>query len=309
MPYSKQFQVKYLWLIPLLLALAVAIASAADTGTIKLKTGEEYKDVSFTVNDNYKTIQFESGDKKLNASFSDIESITDQNGQDVTARVMGKYYKPVKETWVSSESKEIKQARAKPWNILLNLGGNYSIPAGNYYKGIDAGFGFDGDLRVAVNNKFAIQLMVSKSGMKLSNDIQLISIDPRLTILNEDLSINVTRYEVALNFFQPFSRIKNPRNLWYGYSGLGMAAHVTSTKATFRNNTTGEVFSIDVKDTQNKFALVFGFGAVAMVSKGFGFDFSGSLDMVAVPTESNEPGQNLGWAYIFDIKIGAMYVF
>ncbi|HBZ01028.1 MAG TPA: hypothetical protein DEO84_06880 [candidate division Zixibacteria bacterium] len=293
----------------LLAVLFTLQANAKDTATFKMKTGEEYKNTTFEVNDFYKTVLLKVDGQKINVSFSDIESITDQNGQDVSAKVLGGNYHPQKEQWLSKESTEIQKARAKAWKAIITFGGNYSMPAGDYYDGIDAGIGFGGDLRIAINNQFAIQLIISRSGMKLGNDIHLISYDPNVTILNEDLAIHTTRFEVAFNVFQPFSRINDPRSMFYGMVGLGAARHTTITKATAHNDVTGQTINIDDSHTNSKFAMLFGIGATKMVSKTVGFDFGASMDMIGVGTGSQEYGKNVAYSYIFDLKTSAIVVF
>jgi hypothetical protein len=292
------------------LVLVIApLAAAYDFGSIKLKSGEEYKDVEFTVNDVYKTIQVDYEDQKLNVSFSDIEMITDRDGRDITGRIIGGYYKPTQENWLSERSKRVIASRAKPWNSILSFGGNFSFPAGSYYEGIKSGPGFDGDIRIAINNQFALQFILSRSGMRVGDDIHVISFNPDISVLDDNVGIHATRYEVALNVYQPFSRVRDPISMWYGLFGLGAVTHTFTVEATFRNNVTGEIIPLDESHTESKFTFVFGFGAVKMASERFGFDFSATGDLVSIPTGSSDPGEGVTYAYIFDLKISAVVVF
>jgi hypothetical protein len=299
--------------IPLLLILFllsnVSIGQATDTATFKLKSGEEYKEVKFEVNDFYKTVSIEYEGKKINLSFNDIDLVTDNKGQDVTSKVLPGYYRPQKEEWLSRESKEYKAATANPWIGLFSIGGNFSVPAGDFYDGVKSGIGFEGDFRLALNHQIAVQFIVSRSGMQLSDNIHLVSYDPYLSILNENISFHATRYEAAVNFHQPFSRVSNDKSMWYGLSGLGVITHTTTTEATVRNINTGQIGNINDSQSNSKFAFMFGFGAIKMLSKHLGLDFGFTLDWVAVSSDNNNYHSGVSYGYIFDLKLRAVAMF
>jgi hypothetical protein len=296
-------------LIVFVLVLFLApLATANEIGTIKLKSGEEYNGVEFTINRIYKTLQFNYNDQKINVSFSDIELITDPGGQDITSQILESHYRPKKEEWLSKDSKKVVASRGKSWNSILGIGGELSAPAGSYYDGLSAGFGFEGDIRIAINHQFALQFFLSRSSLRVGDDIHLLT-DPGITVLDENIGFHVTRYEVALNVYEPFSKRTDPISMWYGFFGLGAVGHKTTLKATLRNDDTGQTAEISDENSESKFAIVFGFGAVKMVSKQFGFDFSGAANLVAIPAESNDPGQSVVYAYILNLKLSAVAVF
>jgi hypothetical protein len=305
-PYSK-----YVVLITLCL-LFIGLtppARAEDIATIHLKSGTEYRDVPIKVDDIYKTIEIVWEGKKLNISYSDIESISDKDGKDITERVLGRAKKSSNETWLSKDSEQVRVKRAKPWNAIISAGGNYSIPSGDYYDGIDAGIGFDCDIRVAVSNRIAVQCLVSRSGAKVSDDLYIVSHDPNISIMDQDISIDITRYEVAVNVFEPISRVKEYPNYFYAFSGLGLATHTMTTKATLRNISTDETLRIEDKNTKNKFAMVFGLGFLSKLSKHAGIDFSGTMDMIPVDAYTSSGEKTADYAYLFDFKLSAIYMF
>ncbi len=293
----------------LLLITSVSLIQASETATFELKSGEQYKDVKFEVNDFYKTVLLEYQGSKINVSFSDIKIITDQSGRDVTSRVLQGYYRPQKEEWVSRESNEYKAAMAKSWVGLFSIGGNLSIPAGDYYDGIKSGVGYEGDFRLALSHQVALQFIVSRSGMRISEKMHLISYDPNIQILNEDLGFHATRYEAAVNFHQPFSRIQDSRSMWYGLSGIGIITHTTTTKATVRQINTGQIGNINDSQSNSKFAFMFGFGAIKMFSKRMGLDCGFTLDLVAVSSGNNAHKSEVFYGYIFDLKLRAVTMF
>jgi hypothetical protein len=292
-----------------LLLLFANQAYAAEKGTVKLKNGQEYKDVEYEINDFYKTVLLKFDDQKINVNFSDIESITVQDTRDVTSQVLSGQYHPQNEEWQPKEPGEVKKAQAKTWEALITVGANYSAPTGQYYDGIDGGIGFGGDFRFAFNNRFAVQFIVSRSGMRLGDEYHLYSYNTSLTILDEDLSFHATRFEAAINVFEPLSRRDNPRNMWYVLAGLGSIQHTAITKGTVRNDITGEIIKIDERQSNSKFVIVIGLGAIKMISKNIGFDLGGTMDIVSIPTGSDEPGQGMSHSYIFDLKLSAVAVF
>lgn len=290
----------------LLIVLFISsVAVAKDIGTVILKNGEKYENVVYAVDRVYKVIKFEYEDKKKNVSFIDIEAILNPDGEDITAKILKRYYKPSRETWLSEESKIIKRARAKKWNTMFRLGGNYSIPSGDYYDGIEPGIGFGGNVHFAINHQIAIQILVSRSGMRVEDSFGIYFYDPNISILSQEYGITTIRYLFALEYYQYLDKTKTENSLWYFYSGLGAAAHTITMKATFQNDLTGERIYIDESDNQSKFIISMGFGIVKMVSKELAVSFDANMDLVHAGTvESRTYGNDVVYAFIFDLKIG-----
>jgi hypothetical protein len=154
-----------------------------------------------------------------------------------------------------------------------------------------------------------VQCLVSRSGAKVSDDLYIVSHDPNISITDQDISINITRYEVAINVFEPISRVKEYPNYFYAFSGLGLATHTMTTKATLRNISTDETLRIEDKNTKNKFAMVFGMGFLSKLSKHAGIDFSGTIDMIPVDAYTSRGEKTVAYAYLFDFKLSAVYMF
>jgi hypothetical protein len=279
----------------------------AETATIKMKTGEIYKDVTPDVFDFYRTVLFEYQGRRISVNFTDIEYIADSTGKDITAEILGPGNDEERQELLSKGPKKPKSPANRPWKALLSLGLNYSIPAGDYYEGITGGVGFDGDLRFAVNDKIAIQVIVSRSGMKPDENYPLFKDNPWLI---DAINIRTTRYEVAVNFFQPFSKKDSTRAIWYNFAGLGLANHSIGLNMTLKDISTGEIYMLNGGYSDNRFVMVFGFGVMAMLSDKYGFDFSGTADMVPFITGKYSPeGKGIVFSRIFDLKISAVVMF
>ena len=294
----------------LLAAVLAANVSAKLAGSIVLKTGEAYDSVTFSVNNVYKTITIELDDRDREVSFKDISRITDQSGNDITRDILGSRYSPaVRETWVSENSEVYRHATAKLWNCAVRFSGNYSIPIGDYYEGIESNIGFEADLRIALSYQADVRFMVSRAGMKLDDDFRIYSLDPDISIIDQKWGFHVMRYIIALEMYKPLDKYKKDLNYFYLYSGLGAAVHTMSGDITLLNNNTMEIASASDSYTEKKFAMTVGLGLIAALAPNFGFDFSASYDFIVAGNASNESGNGVVYAYILDLKIGAVYFF
>ena len=141
-------------------------ALAATASLIELFDGTTYENVKFRADKSYKVISFKIDGKKKNISFTDISRILDNNGEDVTARYLGKYMKTSqaaqseavetvkkREDWLG-ETDPVREKYNKPlWSVAFPVSVNFSIPAGSYYQGFKAGVGFTGEILIAINRK------------------------------------------------------------------------------------------------------------------------------------------------------------
>lgn len=291
----------------IIVSVLSAAAAADEYGTIVLKSGDRYEDVLYKVNNYYKVVKVDYEGKEVNISFIDIESIHDRHGRDITKKILGSRYAAPGETWLTEGSQVIRRSREKIWNAALRLGTNYSIPSGDYYDGIVAGFGFGGTVHLPITHQIAIQVLVSKSGMKVDEDFRIYLNDPNYSIVSQDYGISTVRYLAAVEYYQHIDRSKTERSFWYIYSGLGAAVHKITTDAIIRYNPTGEQIHVDDSSNESKFIISLGFGFVKSVSRDIGIDFDVNMDIVHIGTVPSDTfGDDIVYAYIFDFKIGLM---
>lgn len=291
-----------------ILLFSGSIAVAKDDGTVVLKSGTRYENITYSVDRFYKVVKFEYEGREKNVSFIDIEAIYDLEGNDVTDEKLGTRSGPRDETWLSEESDKVKTARAKDWNGMLRLGANYSIPSGDYYEGIKAGIGFEGSVHFAINRQVAVQALISRSGMKVDDNFRLYLIDPDYSLIDQHYSISTIRYLLGAEYYQPL-KWNDERSFWYLFSGLGAAVHKIKSRATMRYNPTGELAYLNDTSNQSKFVISLGFGVVKAMSKKVGLSFDGSMDLVHVGSVESRNGREVVYAYIFDLKLGLIAFF
>jgi len=283
-------------------------AFAKQSGSIILKTGESYDNVMFSVDNIYKIITIELDEWEKKVSFKDIAKITDQTGIDITSEILGDLYKPPQqETWLSENSNLVRLSRTKLWNGIVRLSGNYSFPIGDYYDGIVSSFGFEGDLRLALNHQLDLRFIVSRAGMKVDDDFYIYSLDPNISILSQKWSFHVMRYLAAIELYKYLDKSKKDLSLFYMYTGLGAAVHTTRGELTLRNNTTNQTASADETTSESKFAMTFGIGVVKTLSKNIGLDLSVAIGSNDYQSDLYDSG--VVYAYIFDLKLGVVYFF
>jgi hypothetical protein len=290
----------------IIFALAGNTALANHFGTIITKTGDEYKSVSFYVNTNYRIVTVYSEIEK-NISFTNIEAIYDTDGNDITADVLGGYYKPEKETWRSEDDPRTRKYREKPFNMGFRAGLNYSIPISDYYFGIDPGIGFGGDLIIAVTNEIDVRMIISKSGMKVSDQFRapFYSTDPDVVILHQDISLVALRYVFTVQYHKPLMRQLPGQITLYTYTGLGAISHRFHVELLAQDNLTYETYVMDESSTETKLLFNIGFGGIIMMSPSIGVDVCGDFNMVFAGTY----GGSLQYGYILDFRLGLVALF
>lgn len=288
--------------VSFLLAFALsAYAGAQQHGTILLKSGERIENVKFEINKFYKVIAVVEGNTKRNISFTDVQTIYDRDGFDITVDVIGGYYKSSEEKWQSQESPQYRSARTKPWAIAFRIGGNYSIPLGNYYEGIDPGIGYEGDLIIGLTRQLSLRATVSKSGMKLSNQFGFLSLDPNIIITRQEMNINAMRYLLSLQFQNYKYELSPGKGYIYSTSGLGFINHNLSAEIWYTSY--GDPYYDKLEDNEGKFIMNLGFGGGVVVTKNVALDLGLTFDMIFLG--SNQSGYAT-YAYILDLKLGAM---
>ncbi len=300
-------------LIGIILLCSSVLASIVENCTVVTKSGERYEDVTATVNHQYKTVAIQLEDSKKNISFTQIETILDAQGNNITPELLDGHYSPKKEEWRSERDEFVKASKKKLWNLGLRLGINYSFPVGTYYEGMNSGIGFEGDFLIAVNHYIAIRGIVSKSGMKWDDNYGLISLDPGVTIIDQDWTMNAMRYVLAGQYYNRPKKNSGGKTIWYAYSGLGVISHKLTGDLSVRDNSDNSIENISESDTQTKFVTTFGGGAIFLTSNNFGIDLSACMDVVYIGSDPNQDSYglygNVQTALILDIKLALIMLF
>ena len=120
-------------------------ALALEASRIELKDGTLFENVTFKVDKDFKVITIEYGDNKRNVSFTDVATIFDNSGEDITVNVLGRLYVPSRmgvEPVEVFESADMPPGwRKHPYAFAIHAQPNYSLPSGDFYDGFTAGIG------------------------------------------------------------------------------------------------------------------------------------------------------------------------
>jgi len=283
-------------------------AATKEVGTITLKSGEVFEQVKYKVDQNFKVITMYVDELKKKVIFSDIESIVNRKGVNITRRILGWRYESSGDSWASENSVEFKKAREKKWSTALGFSLSYDFPTGDYYDGTTSGLGFGGNFHLAINHQLAIKLKVSRAGIDFSDDFGFIY-PANIIVISEDFSMNATRILFGLEFYESVVRGENLRSTWYVHSMLGFISHKLSSKIVLQDIATNEIVTLIGGDTQTQFAMNVGAGIIPMISPSIGINLSADLDLVWATVFYNDgsTGADIG-GYVFDFNIGLMFL-
>jgi opacity protein-like surface antigen len=297
-----------------LVAFSLAEPAFADKASrIELADGTAYENVTFSVDKLYQVVTIEVGDWKQKVDFADISRIVDEDGEDVTARVLGEKDKPVEKKregeWLSKEDAEYKAHQKRPFDFAVRGGGHYSFPLGDYYEGFKSGIGYGFDAVVTVTKNVAIRGSVSRAGLK--DDLK--EMFPGLNVVEDDINLSVWRYAVCGQYYQWPDWKTGGKMLYYGFAGLGAITHKMSGTAILQESPSGDIWEIrGTGDTENKFMLTYGGGLITMISDKVGLEFGITLDVVFVGNSDDLDVVYYGkadYANIFDLKVGVIGLF
>ncbi len=313
-------------------ALLLAGSVLAGSGTVTLKDGKEYKGVTFSVDTTDDVLIIEQGGWTQKIQPERIERVMDSDGLDVTASVLAALrYTPTTESpkpappevkpEVPGSSKppviyerpqRVRRHRlGKPFDFAIGGRANYSVPFGDYYEGFTAGVGFEADMRIPVSDELAIHFLVSKSGIRVSDNWLAGLVLYPYVLDGSDLSASVVRYYIGL---MQTSRAGNRRDFpdfWYFYFGIGAVAHSVEGSFYIRNTTASERLMVSVAPfSDTRFAQVFGGGYIIRTSKTVGIDLSGSLEGVWTRVFNRYTGaESVAMkGFSFDIKAGVVFL-
>jgi len=333
---------KQFWGVKTLMVLAFFIlvftisANAAGPGKAVLKNGESFEFVKCKSLAQFRAVELTLNEQKENrkVSFSDIQTVFDQEGKDITPQLLGDWYKPegtesVPETesapdsqttvvapdtkWVSENSSTYREMHRRLWKIAPQFLGCYSFGVGDWFRGVNPGLGFEASFMVAINDYIALKGSFSRTGLNVDDDFYyIIPPYPGNWEMSQQSSLSVYRYLVSGVYYHRLTPGQEKENFIYAYTGLGAAQHSMHAEAIAHDLDTDDYYLLDGKDTMTKFDVVLGGGVIIAISKSFSFNFDVSLDNIVVgqaETNNWSGWGNTQYAYIFDLKAGVAILF
>jgi hypothetical protein len=168
---------------------------------------------------------------------------------------------------------DIVHSRRDPheYSFSFRIHGNYGMPGGDYYDGIDAGAGFGVDISIPVGEEIALWGQINKVGMSFSIPV-------------EDFSFRAWGYSIGAEYFH-YAEGRAERTRFpsvYFYSGLGSIAHTAS----------GRPSGTSVSASESKFELTLGGGTVVPVGNSVGIDFGAQFFALYGKGYSTSPPYN-----------------
>ena len=306
-----------------LLLLVAASPAFGAIGTIILNSGEQFDKVEYSVIQLYKVVKFKVEGKERAASFADIRTILDHEGNDITTQVLrGDYRKEettpaptpspevttnttgAKESWLESEHPVYTKSKTRPFGLALLTEGNFTAPAGDYYDGIGSGLGFGISVVIPVSRNLALRWTVSKAGSKLEDSFVKTILPYGYTLVSDDSKFSAWRYFLSVQYQQSYKPDRFDKGYWYLYSGLGATTNGISGHAIARDDLTSDLYTFTIVPDQNRFTTTFGIGGVSMLSRSIGLSYAGDLDVIYVGSNGNG---GIQYGYNFDLKCGLIF--
>lgn len=228
-------------------------------GTIVTKDSTWYESVAFDADTYFKVLVIDTDEGEITVSFTEIEAVYDMEGNDVTNLIMGNNYRegPIPRASLTSEERRV--SRIMPWRIAFTAGTGYGVPIGDYYEGIDGGFEFEGNLRIAVSNNYSIRLSVGMTRLAAPDEFYFYSVDPDVVIYDQSINFDAWRYMIGIQQTE-FTNVLKKTNFWYFYASIGAVKHKLSVEI----NTNQGI--LEGGESITKFATSFGAGAIVKMS-------------------------------------------
>jgi hypothetical protein len=295
-------------LVVMMFLILAQTSWATNASRVQLRDGEFYENVTFEVDSRFKVIVIHVGDWTRNVSFPDVELILDEAGNDVTADYIGDVYSTQgtedRQTWARETGSRDDSGQKYPFAVMLSAGGNFSVPIGDYYAGIESGIGFGGSIRIVATKELAVRLGLSKSGMK-QEDLRGASYAPMI-IVEDNTDFDAWRYYAAVEYYKWPHWREGGRTMLYFFSGLGMISH--SFSGTFvACDPADECYLFGSDYSETKFMMTNGGGVVAMLGESIGVEIGAAFDLVFVSSGSSYGSSQ--YAMTLDLRVGLVTAF
>jgi hypothetical protein len=289
----------------LIIAILYSLAFSAETITVVTKEQTRYPNVSYRVDSPKKLVIINWRGWQKPIKFSDIDTIYNRKGIEVTSNILRDNADVVKIStipeYVIGHENEYKMV----WKGFVRGGGNFSIPLRGYSDFIGEGIGYEVDFHLALSYRTAIRLRASKSGLRLLSKYNWISGDSDTRVLNESIKFSVIRYTIGIENYGHFDRLRRNLDLWYICIGAGVARHSFEAKATLMSLPDSMIYRLKGTDCKSEPVITYGVGIIKDISNNAGIDFSIGLDMVLL---SQDPNKNY-ITLILDFKIALVKFF
>jgi len=185
----------------------------------------------------------------------------------------------------------------------LRLGSNFSIPIGDWYEGVNAGIGYEGDFFTPVSRSLALRFHFSRAGLDVDNDFFYFPEYIDFRKINQESSITALRYLLFLQYNELTIEQKPNKTSFYACAGLGAITHKMKGEIVLEEISTGDYYLLEAKDDKTDFMMSSIIGIVYTVSSTIGLDGSLSIDCPFVSVE-NEHIE----AFIIDFKVGVILI-
>jgi hypothetical protein len=213
--------------------------------------------------------------------------------------------------WRSKSDRVYREAAQKFWNVGIRAAGNFSIPTGDWYEGVRAGVGFEGDILIAITHYIALRATVSRSGLHVNDYFYFVPVPEGFSLLSQKSELAVTRYFISAEYYYRINREQNGPWVVGAWTGLGAAQHSMHWEGLMED-AYGDVYQGVSDKSETKFATTMGADAFLLVSKNVALNAGAGIDIVSV----GQTGRDYGWyynntvyAYIFDLKFGVVVLF
>ncbi|MDH4156164.1 MAG: hypothetical protein OEW00_02670 [candidate division Zixibacteria bacterium] len=211
------------------------------------------------------------------------------------------------ETWKSKDDEIYRRARILRWNASFGLTGNYSIPSGKYYEGVDPAVGFGVAMRLAVSHNLAIGIDISRPGYDFGEDLE--GYDPETGMLAVmEVGLSTMRYTILAEYYRMTSREGSNLNMTYFYTGLGAIKHKTDWTIVEYDELNQRHLVDKGATNESKFITIFGLGARFTFDKNVGVDIGADLFVVFLgktrATEQDFPVEVYQHAANIDLRCG-----
>lgn len=275
---------------------------ATETSHIGLKSNHVYEHVTF-----------EDVNRWRSLSLPHVLRITGENGEEITINSMGRYLKPPEEgqknDWPSEQQTQRKTHPEQPFDIAVSAGVHYSIPTGDYYRGIKSGIGYGLDVVAPLGENMAVRGSISKLGMQ--DDLK--SLLSGVIIIKDNLDLSVWRYVVFAQFYLWPDWRRGGRTMYYLCGGIGGITHRFSGSMTIQDPGSGEIGVLyGTGDKESNLLLSYGAGFLVKLSGQIGIDVGASWDIVFVGSSpERDPSYSYQGEYanILDLKVRLVGLF
>jgi hypothetical protein len=189
--------------------------------------------------------------------------------------------------------------------VMVTFDGGYDVPFGSYYQGTRSGPGFGGMVHIAVTNKLALRVGVSRLGMDFDGSGLWQPSEP-IQVVSSKADLEVVRTMVGLEYQRPWSRLGD--GLWFVHASLGAVREFGHHHMLLRDIGSGREFDGSYSTMDTHFAVIGGAGAILRMQRHLGVCASADLNNVFGSGYSSGGFPETEEGVIFGIKAGLAWM-